>query len=309
MTVALRRKGRQVDGLLVLDKPTGMSSNAALQQAKRLFGAAKAGHTGSLDPLATGVLPLCFGEATKFSQFLLDADKAYESTFILGVGTDTADADGAVIAQASAAHLTEDAVITAIARLTGAIGQVPPMYSALKVDGQPLYKRARAGEQVERAVRSVDIYCFQLVSFESGEHVRINVSVRCSKGTYIRTLAEDLGAALGVPAHVETLRRCQSGPFALDDCVTPGQLTALKEAGADADLDAFLQPIESCIQHLPRLSLSEAATFYIRQGQPVLVPNGPQSGMVRIVDARGLFLGIGDMRDDGRLAPKRLLAQ
>ena len=307
--MARRRKWRQVDGLLVLDKPTGMSSNAALQQVKRLFEAGKAGHTGSLDPLATGVLPLCFGEATKFSQFLLDADKAYDSTFVLGVGTDTADADGAVIAQASAAHLTEDAVIRAMATLTGAIEQVPPMYSALKVDGQPLYKRARAGEQVERAARSVDIYRFELVSLEPGEHVRINVDVRCSKGTYIRTLAEDLGAALGVPAHVATLRRCQSGPFALDDCVTPEQLTAVKEVGADTGLDALLQPIESCIQHLPRLSLSEAATFYIRRGQPVLVPNGPHSGMVRIADAEGLFLGVGDMRDDGKLAPRRLLAQ
>ena len=307
--MARRKKGRQVDGLLVLDKPTGMSSNAALQHTKCLFGAAKAGHTGSLDPLATGVLPLCFGEATKFSQFLLDADKGYESTFVLGVGTDTADADGAVITRASAAHLTEDSVTRAMVMLTGAIEQVPPMYSALKVDGQPLYKRARAGEQVERATRPVEIYGFELLSFEPGEQVRLGVKVRCSKGTYIRTLAEDLGAALGVPAHVSTLRRCQSGPFALDDCVTPEQLTAMKKSGTDTDLDALLQPIESCIQHLPRLSLSEAATFYIRQGQPVLVPNGPQSGMVRIADAGGLFLGVGDMRDDGKLAPKRLLAQ
>ena len=307
--MARRKKGRQVDGLLVLDKPSGMSSNAALQHVKCLFGAAKAGHTGSLDPLATGVLPLCFGEATKFSQFLLDADKGYESTFVLGVGTDTADADGAVITRASAAHLTEDSVTQAMVMLTGAIEQVPPMYSALKVDGQPLYKRARAGEQVERAARPVEIYGFELLSFEPGEQVRLGVKVRCSKGTYIRTLAEDLGAALGVPAHVSTLRRCQSGPFALDDCVTPEQLTAVKKSGTDTDLDALLQPIESCIQHLPRLSLSEAATFYIRQGQPVLVPNGPQSGMVRIADAGGLFLGVGDMRDDGKLAPKRLLAQ
>jgi tRNA pseudouridine55 synthase len=307
--VARRKKGRQVDGLLVLDKPTGMSSNAALQRAKRLFGAAKAGHTGSLDPLATGVLPLCFGEATKFSQFLLDADKGYESTFVLGVGTDTADADGAVITRASAVHLAEDSVTRAMVMLTGAIEQVPPMYSALKVDGQPLYKRARAGEQVERAARPVEIYGFELLSFEPGEEVRLGVKVRCSKGTYIRTLAEDLGAALGVPAHVSALRRYQSGPFAIDDCVTPEQLTAVKESGTDTDLDALLQPIESCIQHLPRLSLSEAATFYIRQGQPVLVPNGPQSGMVRIADAGGLFLGVGDMRDDGKLAPKRLLAR
>ena len=307
--MARRKKGRQVDGLLVLDKPTGMSSNAALQRAKRLFGAAKAGHTGSLDPLATGVLPLCFGEATKFSQFLLDADKGYESTFVLGVGTDTADADGAVITRASAVHLAEDSVTRAMVMLTGAIEQVPPMYSALKVDGQPLYKRARAGEQVERAARPVEIYGFELLSFEPGEEVRLGVKVRCSKGTYIRTLAEDLGAALGVPAHVSALRRYQSGPFAIDDCVTPEQLTAVKESGTDTDLDALLQPIESCIQHLPRLSLSEAATFYIRQGQPVLVPNGPQSGMVRIADAGGLFLGVGDMRDDGKLAPKRLLAR
>ena len=307
--MARRRKGRQIDGLLVLDKPSGMSSNAALQQAKRLFGAAKAGHTGSLDPLATGVLPLCFGEATKFSQFLLDADKGYESTFVLGVGTETADADGAVIAQTSAAHLSEEQVTRAMETLTGAIEQVPPMYSALKVDGQPLYKRARAGEQVERAARPVHIYRFELLSCELTEQVRLTVRVQCSKGTYIRTLAEDLGAVLGVPAHVATLRRCQSGPFVLNDCVTPEQVTAVKEAGSDAGLDALLQPIESCIQHLPRLSLSEAATFYIRQGQPVLVPNGPQSGMVRIADAGGMFLGVGDMRDDGKLVPKRLLAQ
>ena len=307
--MARRRKGRQVDGLLVLDKPSGLSSNAALQQAKRLYGAAKAGHTGSLDPLATGVLPLCFGEATKFSQFLLDADKGYESTFVLGVGTDTADADGAVIAEASAAPLTEEAVIQAMATLTGAIEQVPPMYSALKVDGQPLYKLARAGEQIERAARSVNIYRFEMLSCEPDEQMRLTVRVHCSKGTYIRTLAEDLGYALGVPAHVATLRRCQSGPFAVDDCVTPEQLTAVKESGTDTDLDTLLQPIESCIQHLPRLSLSEAATFYIRQGQPVLVPNGPQSGMVRIADAGGLFLGVGELRDDGKLAPKRLLAQ
>ena len=293
----------------MLDKPSGMSSNAALQHAKRMFGAAKAGHTGSLDPLATGVLPLCFGEATKFSQFLLDADKWYESTFVLGVGTDTADADGAVIAEASAAPLTEVAVIQAMATLTGAIEQMPPMYSALKVDGQPLYKRARAGEQVERAARSVHIYRFELLSCEPDEQMRLTVRVHCSKGTYIRTLAEDLGAALGVPAHVAALRRSQSGPFAVDDCVTPEQLTAVKESGTDTDLDTLLQPIESCIQHLPRLSLSEAATFYIRQGQPVLVPNGPQSGMVRIADAGGVFLGVGELRDDGQLAPKRLLAQ
>ena len=306
--MARRRKGRSVNGLLVLDKPSGLSSNAALQHTKRLFGAAKAGHTGSLDPLATGVLPLCFGEATKFSQFLLDADKGYLSTFILGVGTDTADADGEIVAEASADHVTEESLLAAMAALTGTIEQVPPMYSALKVDGQPLYKRARAGEEVERASRSVTIREFGLHAFEPGPRAEVKVQVLCSKGTYVRTLAEDLGAALGVPAHVSMLRRCQSGPFALEQCVTPEQLTAAREQGSEGDLDPFLLPIEACLPHLPRLVISEAATFYIRQGQPVVVPNAPQSGMVRVADAEGQFLGVGELRDDGKLAPKRLLA-
>ena len=303
-----RRKGRPVDGLLVLDKPSGMSSNSALQQAKRLFGAAKAGHTGSLDPLATGVLPLCFGEATKFSQFLLDADKGYLSTFVLGVGTDTADADGEVIAESSAAAIDTDALQSAMAALTGTIAQIPPMYSALKIDGQPLYKKARAGQEVERAPRTVHIREFALESFIPGRRAEVKVQVLCSKGTYIRTLAEDLGAALNVPAHVGALRRCQSGPFDLQQCVTPEQLTAARKRGAEGALDEFLLPVEASLPHLPRVEVSEAATFYIRQGQPVLVPNGPQSGMVRIADAGGLFLGVGEMRDDGKLAPKRLLA-
>ena len=307
--MARRRKGRSVNGLLVLDKPSGLSSNAALQHTKRLFGAAKAGHTGSLDPLATGVLPLCFGEATKFSQFLLDADKGYLSTFILGVGTDTADADGEIVAEASADHVTEESLLAAMATLTGTIEQVPPMYSALKVDGQPLYKRARAGEEVERASRSVTIREFGLHAFEPGPRAEVKVQVLCSKGTYVRTLAEDLGAALGVPAHVSVLRRCQSGPFALEQCVTPEQLTAAREQGTEGDLDPFLLPIEACLPHLPRLVISEAATFYIRQGQPVVVPKGPQSGMVRVADAEGQFLGVGELRDDGKLAPKRLLAR
>ena len=176
-----RRKGRPVDGLLVLDKPSGMSSNAALQQAKRLFGAAKAGHTGSLDPLATGVLPLCFGEATKFSQFLLDADKGYLSMFVLGVGTDTADADGEVIAESSAPAIDTDALQSAMAALTGTIAQIPPMYSALKIDGQPLYKKARAGQEVERAPRTVHIREFALKSFIPGRRAEVKVQVLCSK--------------------------------------------------------------------------------------------------------------------------------
>ena len=306
--MARRRKGRPIDGVLVLDKPSGLSSNAALQHTKRLYSAAKAGHTGSLDPLATGVLPLCFGEATKFSQFLLDADKGYFSTFILGVGTSTADADGETVSVSSAAHVTLEAVTLALPALTGVIQQIPPMYSALKVEGQPLYKRARAGKQLERAPRTVSIHQFTVHAFEPGERAEVKVEVACSKGTYIRTLAEDLGAALGVPAHVSALRRFQSGPFGLEQCVTPEQLTAVREQGAEPDLDRFLLPIEACLPDLPRLVISEAATFYIRQGQPVVVPNGRQSGMVRIADQEGVFLGVGEVRDDGKLAPKRLLA-
>jgi tRNA pseudouridine55 synthase len=307
--MARRRKGRQVDGLMILDKPAGVTSNGALQQVKRLFGAAKAGHTGSLDPLATGVLPLCFGEATKFSQFLLDADKGYLSTFILGAGTDTCDADGAIVAEASATGLTQQAIEHAMRGLTGVIDQVPPMYSALKINGQPLYKRARAGEVVERSPRRVEIHQFDLLSFSPGERATVRVQVLCSKGTYIRSLAEDLGAALDMPAHVSALRRCQSGPFNLGDVVPMEQLMAVKERESESALDTLLLPIEACLQHLPRLLLSEAATFYIRQGQPVVVPNGSQSGMVRIADAGGGFLGVGNVRNDGRLTPTRLLAQ
>ncbi len=304
-----RRKGRQVNGVLVLDKPGGITSNAALQRAKWLYGAAKAGHTGSLDPLATGVLPLCFGEATKFSQFLLDADKAYTSTFVLGVGTDTADADGTMLNQVSASHITSDAVTEALTALTGQIDQVPPMYSALKIGGRPLYKLARAGECVERKARSVTIRRFDLLAFHPGEAVTVDVDVLCSKGTYIRVLAEDLGAALGVPAHVSALRRCQSGPFDLSTAVTLDQLFRQKEAQNEQALDQYLAPTESCMPHLPRIELSEAATFYMRKGRPVVVPNGSQSGMVRLADAEGSFLGVGHVQKDGKLAPVRLLSE
>jgi len=307
--MARRRKGRRVDGVLVLDKPSGMTSNGALQRAKRLFDAAKAGHTGSLDPLATGVLTLCFGEATKFSQFLLDADKGYLSTIVLGQGTDTADADGTVTASACARDIDAEAVGQAMRALTGAIEQVPPMYSALKVGGQPLYKRARAGQSIERPPRPVCIHQFDLLEYTPGEVGVLKVAVLCSKGTYIRTLAEDLGAALGVPAHVGALRRTQAGPFTLNDVVTLEQLAAHCEAGADAAPASLLAPVEATMPHLPRIELSEAATFYMRKGQPVVVPNGPHSGMVRIADAAGSFLGVGEVRDDGKLAPLRLLAQ
>ena len=307
--MARRRKGRAVNGLLILDKPTGITSNGALQRAKRLFAAAKAGHTGALDPLATGVLPLCFGEATKFSQFLLDADKGYLSTIVLGVATDTADADGQVIARKDATTIDAEAVRHAMAALTGAIEQVPPMYSALKVDGQPLYKRARAGEGVGRSPRPGNIHQCDLLDYSPGETAEISTAVLCSKGTYIRTLAEDLGTALNLPAHVKTLRRTQAGPFGLTNAVTLAQLEAAADAGSEDSLDPLLLPVDASLTHLPSVLLSEAATFYMRKGQPVVVPNGPQSGMVRIVDAGGTFLGVGKAQDDGTIAPVRFLAQ
>jgi tRNA pseudouridine55 synthase len=302
-----RRKGRDISGILVLDKPQGVSSNGALQRAKRLFQAAKAGHTGSLDPLATGVLPLCFGEATKFSQYLLDADKGYRSTFALGEGSDTGDAEGDIVRRASAAAITEADIRNAMVGLTGDIEQIPPMYSAVKRDGKPLYKLAREGKEVERAPRAVTIHQFDLLSFEPGDVARIVVDVLCSKGTYIRTLAEDLGTALGVPAHVGALRRTQSGPFSLDAAVTLEQLEADAEQGT-ASLDARLLPAEDAITDMPFVELTESAGFYLQQGQPVLVPNGPRDGMVRIVVRGGRFLGIGEMLDDGRVAPRRLIA-
>lgn len=301
-----KRRGRQVDGVLVLDKPAGMTSNGALQRAKRLFDAAKAGHTGSLDPLATGVLPLCFGEATKFSQYVLDADKGYRSTFVLGVGTDTLDAEGEETARVDASHLTAEGVAAAAAQLLGPIQQVPPMYSAIKRDGQPLYKLARQGLEVERKSREVTIHRFDCLAFRAGAVAEVDVDIHCTKGTYVRSLAESLGEALGVPAHVTVLRRSLAGPYSLEQAVPLETLEKAAEQGADA-LDALLMPMDGPLLAIPEVIIGESAGFYLKQGQPVLVPNGPRDGMVRVYVAGGAFLGIGEMLDDGRLAPRRLV--
>jgi len=305
--VARRRRGRPVDGILVLDKPVGLSSNQALQQAKRLYAAAKAGHTGSLDPLATGVLPLCFGEATKFSQFLLDADKAYESTFVLGVATATGDADGDQLSAADASGLTAAAVETALARFRGEIEQVPSMYSAIKQGGQPLYKLAREGREVERQARSVVIHRLELREFRPGARAEAEVCLECSKGTYVRTIAEDLGRLLGCGAHVARLRRTKAGPFGIADSVSLDALEALKGDNRLAEMDALLLPAEAALNGLPVVRLSESGGFYLRQGQPVQVPRAPRDGMVRVVLESGEFLGVGEILDDGRVAPRRLI--
>jgi tRNA pseudouridine55 synthase len=305
--VARRRKGRPVDGILVLDKPAGLSSNQALQTAKRLFFAAKAGHTGSLDPLATGVLPLCFGEATKFSQYLLDADKAYDSTFVLGVATETGDAEGAVLAQCDASDVTLAALELELEAFRGEIEQVPSMFSAIKQDGKPLYKLAREGKEVERKARRVTISRLEVRAFRPGERAELDVSIACSKGTYVRSIAEDLGRALNVGAHVGSLRRTAAGPFRLEDSVTLATLEALKANDQLAEMDRLLLPADTALRDLPLVELSESGGFYLRQGQPVRVPNAPCDGMVRVALDSGEFLGIGEILDDGRVAPRRLI--
>ena len=297
-----RRKGRPVNGVLLLDKPAGLSSNKALQAVKHIYKAAKAGHTGSLDPLATGMLPLCFGEATKISAFLLDADKRYQMTVQLGVTTTTGDAEGEVLEQRDCSAVTQAQIEAALQQFQGEIEQIPPMYSALKHEGQRLYKLARQGVEVERKPRKITIYSTTLESFDNGV---LNMQVHCSKGTYVRTLAEDIGEALGCGAHVTQLRRLAVGPYE-GDMVTLAQLEAMADAPF-AELDALLLPIESGVANWPDIRLDPDAAFYMSQGQPIQVPHAPTEGWVRIYD-RQRFLGVGEIQDDGRVAPRRLIA-
>ena len=305
--MARRRRGRPVSGILVLDKPIGESSNRALQTAKRLYFAAKAGHTGSLDPLATGVLPLCFGEATKFSQYLLDADKAYESTFVLGTVTDSGDAEGQVLETNDASAISEADVAKALEGFRGEIEQVPSMFSAIKQNGQPLYKLARQGIEVERKSRQVVVHQLELRDFRPGERAEVDIYLECSKGTYVRSIAEDLGRALGCGAHVSVLRRTKAGPFSIEDSVTLNTLEALKQNDQLAQMDDLLLPADTAVKALPLVELAESGGFYLRRGQPVLVPNAPSSGMVRVALETGEFLGVGEILDDGRVAPRRLV--
>jgi tRNA pseudouridine55 synthase len=275
--------------------------------AKRLYFAAKAGHTGSLDPLASGVLPLCFGEATKFSQYLLDADKAYQSTFVLGVATATGDAEGEVLEIRDASEITEADVSRALTAFRGEIEQVPSMFSAIKQDGQPLYKLARQGIEVERKARKVVIKQMELRAFRGGDKPEVDIYLECSKGTYVRSIAEDLGRALGCGAHVSALRRTRAGPFSIEDSVSMTTLEALKSNEKVAEMDALLLPADSALGGLPLVRLTESGGYYIRQGQPVQVPNAPSDGMVRVALETGEFLGVGEILDDGRVAPRRLI--
>jgi len=287
----------------LLDKPSGITSNEALQQVKRLYFAKKAGHTGSLDPLASGVLPICMGEATKVSAFLLDADKHYQVRCQLGIRTATADAEGEVLETRPVDTYSEQQLEAVLDEFRGDIEQIPPMYSALKHEGQRLYKLARQGLEVEREARPVSIY--QLSVSGRGQDW-IDIDVHCSKGTYVRTLAEDIGEKLGCGAHVTALRRTAVGPYGEQQLVTLEQLQALKQNDMPA-MDDLLLPIETALTQWPDVELSTDAAFYLQQGQPVLVPHAPTSGWVRLYESNHQFLGMGEILDDGRVAPRRLM--
>jgi tRNA pseudouridine55 synthase len=306
-----RRKGRAVSGILVLDKPLERSSNSAMIVARAIYKAAKAGHTGALDPLASGVLPICFGEATKFSQYLLDADKVYRTTVIVGERRSTGDAEGEIIAEADASALTREAVEAVLPQFRGDILQVPPMHSALKRDGKPLYELARRGLEVEREARPVTISRLELESFVPGERAEVSLLVHCSKGTYIRSLAEDIGEALGLGGYVAALRRLQAGPFEESQALSFEQLQPLRDREAFDELDTLLLPLDSALQHIPAVSLSDTTADFLVQGQAVFVPKLPEGPLLRLYrggDAQPQFMGIGEILDDGRVTPRRLLA-
>jgi tRNA pseudouridine55 synthase len=303
--VAKRHRGREVNGILLLDKPPGITSNGALQVVKRMFSAAKAGHTGSLDPLATGMLPICFGEATKFSQFLLDADKSYLVTGKLGVVTDSGDADGEVLRR-SPVSIDAATVTAALMEFVGEIEQTPSMFSAIKHNGQPLYKLARQGIEVERKVRRVTIHRITVLDVRADE---VDFEVACTKGTYVRSLVEDLGEKLGCGGHVQSLRRLSAGPYPAERMLTLDQLGALKEQGGFEAIDEQLLPLSTAVADWPAVELGDNAAHYLLQGQSVMASNRPRDGWVTLIQAStGRFLGVGEILEDGRIAPRRLVA-
>ncbi len=350
-----RPRGRMVDGIVVVDKEFGASSNEVLQKVKRIFNASKAGHTGSLDPLATGVLPICLGEATKFSQYLLESDKSYRTTMKMGVQTTTGDREGEVVEERKVA-VTRGDVEGILDQFRGKIEQVPSMYSALKHNGKPLYEYAREGIEIDRPSRGISIYRLDLLDFDGDECV---FEVECSKGTYIRTLIEDIGIALGCLGHVAALRRLKAGPYTEfqsytleelerirdqgrgsvlndiecaefaeltsqadeigrenleeDDLARLRELAKIRNKAGDKGLDELLLPLDSAVSDWPQVKLGESSSFYISRGNPVQVPQAPTSGQVRIYgtteesDGVMKFLGVGEITDDGLVAPKRLI--
>ncbi len=307
-----RRRGRDIHGVLLLDKPQGLSSNDALQKVKRIFNANKAGHTGALDPLATGMLPVCLGEATKFSRYLLDSDKRYRVIARLGQRTATSDAEGVVI-QERPIQFTQAQLDTALDSFRGESQQVPSMYSALKYQGRPLYEYARQGIEVPREARSIVVYELQFIRWENDQ---LELEIHCSKGTYIRTIIDDLGEKLACGAHVIMLRRIQVASYPIASMVTLAHLEALVDESTlqgiapGEKLDALLMPMDSPAAAFPEVNLSDIVAAYFKQGQPVQVAGPLPAGMVRVTAGDShQFIGMAEIDDDGCVAPRRLVAE
>lgn len=294
---------QNIHGVLLLDKPEGISSNNALQRVKRIYQARKAGHTGSLDPIATGLLPICLGEATKLSRFLLEADKRYEVVCRLGVRTTTGDTEGEVIEMRPVKRLEPEWVEKLLGSFLGPQAQTPPMYSAIKRQGQPLYKLARQGIEVEREPRQIIIHTIRLTGLEEEQ---LKLEVFCSKGTYIRTLAEDIGRALGCGAHVMALRRTQVGYFNILKAASIDRLEKLMETEVES-LHELLVPLDEMLADWPAVDLIADAAYYLRQGQSVRVSRVPDKGWVRLIERHKGFFGVGQVMEDGRIAPRRLI--
>ncbi|WP_373777465.1 tRNA pseudouridine(55) synthase TruB [Glaesserella sp.] len=299
-----RKKGRDVHGVFLLDKPQGVSSNDIMQKVKRLFQANKAGHTGALDPLATGMLPICLGEATKFSQFLLDADKRYLVTAKLGERTDTSDADGQIV-QTRDVSVTEQEILSALDSFRGEIMQVPTMFSALKHQGKPLYEYARAGITIEREARPITIFELKFVEYQVPY---LTLEVHCSKGTYIRTLVDDLGESLGCGAHVVMLRRLSVANYPMDKMITIDDLQNLSENRPLDQLDSYLLPIDTTVSSLVPLKLNTEQSKAVGFGQRVKIANETQIyGQVRLFSDNGIFLGVAEIREDNVVRPSRMI--
>ncbi|MFH4605706.1 tRNA pseudouridine(55) synthase TruB [Vibrio alginolyticus] len=308
--MARRRKGRPINGVILLDKPTGISSNDALQKVKRVYFAEKAGHTGALDPLATGMLPICLGEATKFSQFLLDSDKRYRVIAKLGERTNTSDSDGEVV-ETRPVDVTLDKLEACIDQFRGESDQVPSMFSALKYQGKPLYEYARKGIEVPRESRKITVYEIVLHRFEGDE---VEMEVHCSKGTYIRTIVDDLGEMLGCGAHVTMLRRTGVAKYPYENMVTLEQLNELLEQAHREEraprelLNPLLLPMDTAVEDLPEVNLVPELANMVQHGQPVQVFGAPTEGSLRLtMGEERLFIGVGEMNEDGKIAPKRLV--
>lgn len=293
-----------MNGIFLLDKPQGFSSNHALQKVKRLFQAKKAGHTGSLDPLATGLLPICFGEATKFSQYLLDSDKKYDVVMQLGIRTATSDSEGEIISTRPVENISIEKINTIFDSFLGETQQIPSMFSALKHNGKPLYDYARRGITIDRPSRPIIIYALEVLSFENNQ---IRFTVHCSKGTYVRTIVDDVGEILGCGAHVIQLRRLSVGPYEESQMLTIEECEYLLKENK-FPFEKYILPVDTSVKHFPEIFVSSAFAFALKQGKNILIPDAPV-GFLRLKNIEGEFLGVGEGTSDGKIEPRRLVAQ